>query len=79
MATPLKEKSSLSNYNDVRVTHMDIERLLIDFTNQKFTGRVTYTGKILNSSATEIVLDTKDLTILNVTIDGKYMKYSNII
>ncbi len=72
MSTAIKEKSSLSNYNEVRVSHIDIERLEVDFTAKKLTGRVTYTGKRLVSAATEVVLDTKDLGILGVTIEGKW-------
>ncbi len=67
----LREKSSLSNYHDARVSHISIDSLVVDFAASKLVGRVSYTVKVLaEEGASEVVLDTKDLLIKSVSCDG---------
>ncbi len=69
----LREKSSLSNYHDVRVTHIAFDSLVVDFAASRLVGKVSYTVKVLcDEGASEVVLDTKDLVIKEVSCDGAY-------
>jgi hypothetical protein len=64
-----KEKSSQSNYTDVRVTHMALD-LVVDFEAQKLVATTTFTARVLNAEAKELILDTKELVISSVSVEG---------
>jgi leukotriene-A4 hydrolase len=57
---------SYANVDQFRVTHLDLD-LRVDMKFQGITGRVVLELKRVDPRATQIVLDTKDLMILDVT------------
>jgi leukotriene-A4 hydrolase len=57
---------SYANVEQFRVTHLDLD-LRVDLKFQSITGRATLQLKRVDPRATQIVLDTKDLMILDVT------------
>jgi leukotriene-A4 hydrolase len=57
---------SYANVDQFRVTHLDLD-LRIDSMFQGITGRVALELKRVDPRATQLVLDTKDLMILDVT------------
>jgi len=57
---------SYANVDQFRVTHLDLE-LRVDFEFQSITGRAALELKRLDPRATQLVLDTRDLMILDVT------------
>ncbi len=63
--------SSASAPDVARVTHIDIERWLVDFGTSTIDGRVTSTVRVLAEGASEVVMDTKDLTIKAVEVAGE--------
>lgn len=60
---------SFSNFDQAKVTHIDLE-LNVDFTSSTLAGSATLHFKRLDENATELVLDTRDLTIGNITADN---------
>lgn len=66
-----REKSSLSNAQDVRVTHMDLA-LAVRFGERAIAGTATYTATVLEDGATELVLDTNGLEIKGASFDGEW-------
>jgi leukotriene-A4 hydrolase len=57
---------SYANVDQFRVTHLDLD-LRVDLGFQSITGRVALELKRLDPRATQLVLDTRDLMILDVT------------
>jgi leukotriene-A4 hydrolase len=57
---------SYANVEQFRVTHLDLD-LQVDLKFQSITGRATLQLKRVDPRATQIVLDSKDLMILDVT------------
>ncbi len=57
---------SFANIEQFRVTHLELN-LRVDFTNQVLIGVVALDIKRLDPAATELVLDTRDLDVLEVT------------
>ncbi len=55
-----------ANVDQFRVTHLDLD-LRVDVKSQDITGRASLDLKRLDPRATQLVLDTKDLMILDVT------------
>ena len=67
------DKFTYANYDKVQMTHLDLD-LDVDFKRKVLDGTATIDFKKLDASATELVLDTKDLTIKSVQIheDGEW-------
>ena len=61
---------SYANPDEVLVTHLNLD-LTANFTAKKLIGSVQVTVQRQKENADELILDTRDLTILNVTSDGK--------
>lgn len=57
---------SFANTEQFRVTHVELD-LRVDFTNQVLFGEVALVVKRLDPGATELVLDTRDLDIRDVS------------
>lgn len=70
---PPKDDHTLSNYQEVPVSHVHLN-LLVDFDNEILTGSVVHT--INNSNGSEYaVFDTKNLEITGVKVDGNRVEY----
>jgi leukotriene-A4 hydrolase len=69
-----KDYHSFSNPDEVKVTHLDLD-ITVDFEQKILTGNVELDYKKLKPSANSLVLDTRDLTILNVTANGENIPY----
>lgn len=65
-----KDYHSYANPDEVLVTHLNLD-LTADFTAKKLVGSVQVTVKRIKENADELILDTRDLAILNVTSNGK--------
>lgn len=63
---PAYDYHSYANVDQFRTTHLDLD-LRVDFTFKTISGSVTLALKRLDPRATQLVLDTKDLMILDVT------------
>jgi leukotriene-A4 hydrolase len=63
---PAYDYHSYSNVDQFRTTHLDLD-LRVDFQFKAITGSVTLELKRLDPRSTQLVLDTKDLMILDVT------------
>jgi leukotriene-A4 hydrolase len=63
---PAFDYHSYANVDQFRTTHLDLE-LRVDFTFKTIAGAVTLELKRLDPRATQLVLDTKGLMILDVT------------
>jgi aminopeptidase N len=63
---PAYDYHSYANVDQFRTTHLDLD-LRVDFTFKTISGSVTLEMKRLDPRATQLVLDTKDLMILDVT------------
>ncbi len=62
VSSPLQDKHSFANTDKAVVSHLDWD-VDIDFDRQQITGTATLTFRRVADAATEIVLDTRDLTI----------------
>ncbi len=62
---PAFDYHSYANVDQFRTTHLDLD-LQVDLTGKTITGAVTLQMKRLDPRATQLVLDTKDLMILDV-------------
>ncbi|MCQ2820062.1 MAG: M1 family aminopeptidase/hydrolase [archaeon] len=65
-----KDISTLSNYEDVKITHLDAQ-LGIDFDNNIITGELLYTFKAINSGDI-IILDSYTLDIKEIKDQSTY-------
>lgn len=66
---------SFSNPDEIKVTHIDLD-LSADFIQKSLIGSATLTFERVNKNATILVVDTRDLTIADVSIDGNLVDYS---
>src|SRR5690606_21312766 len=64
----IKDRHTLSNYNDVRVKHLDL-KLAVDFTEKSISGTATWTFDRI-SDADTLILDTDELNIDSVILDN---------
>lgn len=60
---------SLSNHNEVTVSHWHLSISPPNFETKILTGKIRINAKVISDNATQLILDTRDLTIVNV-IDG---------
>jgi leukotriene-A4 hydrolase len=60
---------SFSNPDQIKVTHIDLD-LQADFNQKSLIGSATLNFDRVNPQATTLILDTRDLTITSVNIDG---------
>lgn len=60
---------SFSNPDEIKVTHIDLD-LQADFNQKSLIGTATLSFDRVNPQATTLILDTRDLTITSVNIDG---------
>lgn len=65
---------SYANTDQVLVTHLDLD-LSVDFTQKRLSGEVKLTYKKLHDKADTLILDTRDISVLSVTADGKTLEY----
>ena len=70
-----KDYHSLSNPEAVKVTHLVLE-LNVDFTQNVLQGSVALDFNRVQADAKQLILDTRDLTILSVSAEGKPLQYS---
>src|SRR5579863_4105434 len=63
---PAFDYHSYANVDQFRTTHLDLD-LRVDFKFKTITGSVTLELRRLDPRSTQLVLDTKDLMILDVT------------
>src|SRR5258708_37994856 len=63
---PAFDYHSYANVDQFRTTHLDLD-LRVDFAFKNIAGSVTLELKRLDPRSTQLVLDTKDLMILEVT------------
>ena len=68
------DKFTQSNYTDVRVTHLALD-LDVDFDAKVLRGTATLDFERIDPDATELVLDTKGLTISNVMVHDSAETY----
>jgi leukotriene-A4 hydrolase len=69
-----KDYHSFANPDEVKVTHLLLD-LNVDFEQKILSGSVELDYKKIDPSAKKLILDTRDLTILNVTANGKDIPY----
>ncbi|HSN73397.1 MAG TPA: M1 family aminopeptidase/hydrolase, partial [Steroidobacteraceae bacterium] len=77
VATTERDQFTHSNYEDVRVTHVDLD-LDVDFDERVLAGTATLDLEYLDRSVGELVLDTNDLEITQVearTDDWQAVKF----
>jgi leukotriene-A4 hydrolase len=65
----VRDPHSFSRPDEILVTHMDLD-LTVDFATRRLAGRVDLTVERRNPGAEELLLDTRDLEILTVRLDG---------
>ncbi|XOV79961.1 MAG: M1 family metallopeptidase [Aestuariibacter sp.] len=70
-----KDYHSLSNYEDVRVTHIALD-LNVDFDNKILSGTATLDVEREDSEVHTLILDTRDLTIEKVTHQGQMVPFN---
>ncbi len=69
-----KDYHSLSNPDQVRVTHIALD-LTVDFDQKVMRGTAAIDYKKINSTAQILILDTNDLTINKVTSGGQELSF----
>ncbi len=69
-----KDYHSYANPDEVLVTHLNLD-LSADFTAKKLFGSVQVTIERQKENADELILDTRDLAILNVTSNGEDLPF----
>ncbi|KAL4448420.1 hypothetical protein ABPG75_005639 [Micractinium tetrahymenae] len=79
MAAPqkrvFKEHSSQSNFEEAAVTHSDIE-LDVDFDTHVLSGHVEHTVEVKKDGVAELALDTRDVAVSDVTVNGEAAEHS---
>ncbi|KAI3426280.1 hypothetical protein D9Q98_008653 [Chlorella vulgaris] len=70
-----REHSSQSNPHESAVTHSDIE-LDVDFDSHVLSGYVEHTVTVKSDGAGELALDTSDVTVSSITVNGKAAEYN---
>jgi len=66
---------SFSNPDEIKVTHIDLD-LQADFNQKSLIGSATLSFDRVNPQATTLILDTRDLTITSVNIDGSPIAFT---
>ena len=66
---------SFSNPDEIKVTHIDLD-LHADFNQKSLIGSATLSFDRVNPQATTLILDTRDLTITSVNIDGSPIAFT---
>lgn len=66
---------SFSNPDEIRVTHLDLD-LTADFDKHELQGQATLTVKREKPDANTLVVDTRDLTINSVMVNGEAVPYN---
>ncbi|MBO3097292.1 M1 family metallopeptidase [Gelidibacter sp. DF109] len=69
----VEEPHSYAKPNNAFVNHLNLE-IAVDFENEIITGKAIY--DIVNNNSTQIILDSKNLTIESVMADGKETEFS---
>ncbi|GAA3610270.1 M1 family metallopeptidase [Flavivirga amylovorans] len=69
----IEESHSFAQPNDAAITHLDLD-INVDFNNEIIHGKASYLIK--NNNASQIILDSKFLTIESVQADGKDTTFS---
>lgn len=66
---------SLSNFEDVVISHIHFGRLVVSFDKQRLECRVRLRCKVVTPGAEKVIFDTKGLDITKVVItDGKVLQ-----
>ena len=73
-ADAMSDAHSFANLQDFRVTHAALD-LNADFERKRLVGFVDLSIDRLNDAARELILDTRDLKIEAVELDGKQLEY----
>ena len=73
-ADAMSDAHSFANLQDFRVTHVALD-LNADFERKRLSGFVDLSIDRLNDAARELILDTRDLKIEAVELDGKQLEY----
>ena len=73
-ADAMSDAHSFANLQDFRVTHVALD-LNADFERKRLSGFVELSSDRLNDAARELILDTRDLKIEAVELDGKQLEY----
>ncbi|MBC7982801.1 MAG: M1 family metallopeptidase [Candidatus Obscuribacterales bacterium] len=68
--SPTSDRHSFSNPHEVRVTHVGLD-LRVDFDSKKLIGHVDLRLDRVNPAATELILDTRELTVFKVELTGR--------
>lgn len=66
---------SFSNPDQIKVTHLDLD-LTADFERSVLHGQATLSFERIDHSAKSLIVDTRDLKIASVTVDGTEVEYS---
>lgn len=72
---PTRDYHSQSNPHAVLTTHLNLD-LSVDFNKQELSGSVTFDFKRIDPKAAELILDTRDITVIaaSARVDGKWQK-----
>ncbi|AFU99094.1 M1 family metallopeptidase [Simiduia agarivorans] len=72
---PSKDYHSQSNPHQIKVTHFALD-LNVDFKKRELAGHVVYDFERKDRNARELLLDTRDITVIatSVRVDGKWQK-----
>ena len=69
-----KDYHSFANPESIQVTHLSLD-LTVDFAKKILVGTAQLDFKKVDVNATQLILDTRDLTINSVTAMGKVVKF----
>lgn len=70
-----KDYHSFANPEAIKVTHIDLD-LTANFEDKQLKGFAALTFERINANAEELIVDTRDLTILDVTAEGEPIEYT---
>ena len=73
MAT-VTDPHSFANFNQVKVKHIDLD-LDVDFDQSRLSGSAEIQFEKLDASARQLVLDTRDLSVLAITSGDIHLAY----
>ena len=69
-----KDYHSFANPESIKVTHLSLD-LTVDFSKKVLVGTAQLDFQRVDANATQLILDTRDLTIDSVTAMGKAVKF----
>jgi leukotriene-A4 hydrolase len=69
-----KDYHSFANPESIKVTHLNLD-LTVDFAKKVLVGTAQLDFQKVDSNSTQLILDTRDLTINSVTAMGKEVKF----